>query len=556
MIISPLQIIKRYKNIKRVKEIVSTFAKYGFGYVLAKSKLDKFVVGKVISEKAVISASIGENLRRAIEDLGPTFIKFAQLLSVRKDLLPEDIIREFAKLQDSVEPFDTNIAIKIIEEELRQPLNNIFSEFSSEPVGSASLSQVHKAKLLPHNTPVVVKVQRPNIKSTIESDLEIIELLVQVVGKKFEIIEQLNIRDLLKEFRKSIFRELNFRREMYNMIRFREYFSNDNTVKIPRVYENLCTDKVLVMEDVGGIKIDAVDLLKEKGYNVDVIARNFINCVARQIFELGVVHVDPHPGNIVVLPQNVVCFLDFGMVKMLDTETRNFLFTIAFGAVSKDASRICKALRKYIKNDKGEKLLLDSLLQQLHELITFYYELPISDVDIETVIGEILDIISSYRIVLPPSIFFISRALSFTESIVKTLTPNLHTAKEIMPFVTRFVDKYYGIGGIVDEFKKFVIDAAQAAKNIPENVDTLLTLLNEGRLEIEFKHKGLDKIVIHLDRIVKRLALSIISGTLFIGSAIILRYSSDIVVYRLISIVGLVLAGGFILLLILSFFKR
>jgi len=556
MIISPLQIIKRYRNIKRVREIITTFAKYGFGYVIAKTKLDRFVIGKVSREKYIISESIGENLRKAVEDLGPTFIKFAQLLSVRRDLLPEDITNELAKLQDKVDPFDTNIAIKIVEEELCQPINNIFSEFSREPIGSASLSQVHRAKLLPHNTPVVVKVQRPDVKSIIENDLEIMELLVQIVGNKFEIVNQLNLQGLLEEFRRTIFRELNFRREMYNMIRFREYFSDDNTVKIPHVYERLCTDKVLVMEDVEGIKIDAVELLKGKGYNVENIARNFINCVARQIFELGVVHVDLHPGNVVVLPHNVICFLDFGMVKTLDAEMRNFLFTFAVGVISKDASRICKALKKYIKDSKGKELQWQSLTQELHELITFYYELPIGDIDIEMLVREALELVSSYRIILPPSIFFISRTLSFTESIVRTLTPNLHTVREIAPFVSRFVNKYYGLGNIFDEFKKFAIDAAQTAKNLPENVNTLLTLLNEGNLEIEFKHKGLEKVIIQLERIVKLLALSIISGTLFIGSAIILRYSGDVMVYKVISIAGLALAGSFILLLIFSFFRK
>lgn len=549
-------LIHRIKNIKRLEEIIFIFTKYGFGYIIAKTKLSKFM-GKRIIKTSSAGISFAENFRKAIEESGPTFIKFGQLLSTRRDILPVTFIEELAKLQDNVEFFDKTIALKIIEQELKCPLTEVFSYISDKPIAAASLSQVYKARLISDNSTVVVKVQRPGIKDIIEKDIEIMVLLGQILETHVEEFRRLNLCNFVQEFKKTIFLEINFRIEMLNILKFKDYFAEDKTVKIPQVYKKYCTSKLLVLEDIEGIKIDRVKILNENGYDLNLLSKRFVTVIAKQIFIYGIVHSDPHPGNIVVLPGNVIGFLDFGMVRILDPYSKKILMDLLIGCITKNTTGISNLLIQFKEStETARKIDINKLSKNIYEMLSFYGELPLEDLQMNVILNETINILSEYKLILPNPLLIISRTFILTESIVRTLSPDFQIMKEITPYLAEFISQRYSTGYLLDEIKKFISNGVIAIKNLPENMDTILNNLANGKLDIIFKPENFDEIISKFDIMITRLALSIITGALFIGSAFILKAGTESLIYKIIGFFGFTVSFIIFSWLIYSILKK
>ena len=301
---------KKLENLKRVKYIVSILTKQGFGYFIERLNLKRYIpfkerikLGKEKKEKK--SAPV--RLRLALEELGPTFVKFGQLLSTRPDIIPEDFIKELSKLQDNVPPFSYRQVEEQIKKELGKPINEIFLYFDKKPIASASIGQVHEAKLK-NGKKVAVKVQRPDIEKTINEDLDILTFFADIVDKHMPKFKIYNPKGLVEEFKKTIKKELNYRIEANNICRFYQNFKDSKTVVVPKVYQEYSTKKVLTMSFIEGTKISELWRIKEKWLNKKVIAKNGANAFFKQILIDGFFHADPHPGNIFVLKNNV-CLL-------------------------------------------------------------------------------------------------------------------------------------------------------------------------------------------------------------------------------------------------------
>ena len=545
-----------YRNANRLCRILATFAKLGLGYLLARIRHPRSCGKDSLLYSASPSAYLGKNLRKAFESLGPTFVKFGQVLSTRQDLLPESVALELARLQDNVAPISAAKAIQVIETELERPLNQVFSEFSPTPLAAASLAQVHQARLVETGESVVIKVQRPGLQSLITTDMDIVAYLIPTLERHVEEFRRLNLRSMVDEFHKTIMMELDFRREMYNVLKFRAIFAGDPTVRIPAVHKDLCTDKLLVMEMIEGVKIDQLDELARRGYDRDLLSKRLVAAISKQIFRHGLFNADVHPGNIVVLPDNTLGLLDFGMVRTIDPETQQLMRDMFVALLAKDTVRMSRILAPYAEPDV--RLDLKQLSRELHELIVFYYDLPMDDIRLDSVLEQGMNLLSTHKLIVPSPVIMLGRMTAMTESLVRMLSPRLNFFDQLAPFVRETITNQFSLSNLTGDLRQFALDGAQTLKVLPGAIGTILTNLSEGKLSIECRHEGLDMHIRKIGRMATRLAFSIMAGALFIGSALVIALEpvGERTAQHAIGMVGLTVAAVLFLGLLISIIRN
>ncbi len=463
---------------------------------------------------------LGTALRTACERLGPTFIKFGQVLSTRRDLLPDGVANELARLQDGVEALPLTEAIKVVEAEYGRPLGQLFIDFSEKPLGAASLSQVHAARLAATGEAVVVKIQRPGIQMLVDTDIDLLSRFIPLLERHVEELRHLNLHSIVEEFYKTIRMEMDFKREMHNTLKFRKIFDGDPTVKIPLVYKELCTDKVLVLEKLEGVKIDRVDELVRLGYDRDTLSKQLVALLSKQVFTHGVYNGDVHAGNILVLPGPTIGLFDFGMVRTIDPETQKLMIDLFVAVVTKDAVRMSRILAAYAES--GHKPDTMRLARDLHELLVFYYDLPAEDLRVETLLEIIMDLLATHKLVVPQQLIMLCRAAVMTESIVRTLSPNMYFVIELSPFIKAAIKSRFSLDNVRDELGRLAADGTRAIRALPAALGTFLTNMNDGVLRIESQHRDLERHTRQFSRMTTCLALSIIGGALFLGSALLI----------------------------------
>ncbi len=430
-----------YRHIKRYKEIAQVMVKYGFSFIIERinkegtgSKID---VSSSEPKDDIKNMTSGQRLRLALQELGPTYIKMGQILSTRRDLLDQDMIDELVKLRDDVETFDTDIAMAIIEEETGRSIDEIFSEFDKEPVAAASIGQVYNA-VLKDGEKVVIKVQRPDIEETIKSDLEILkrvsgsiqdiikdynidmkdmleelssqllreldynfetiksdlEILKRVSGSIQDIIKDYNIdmKDMLEELSSQLLRELDYNFEAVNAVKMKGIFKNSDEVYIPEMHMEYTTKRILVMERIEGIKLSDIDLIREKGWDTKKIAHIGVKAFLRQVFDYGFFHADQHPGNIFVLSESQIAYIDFGMIGMVDNRTLNFLNKFALAASEKNIDKIVRVLTEI--DAIGDETDVEGFKGEMLYMIHYYYDIPLDRISIGTVIDKIVRVLT------------------------------------------------------------------------------------------------------------------------------------------------------------------
>nr|NIS38909.1 hypothetical protein [Candidatus Saccharibacteria bacterium] len=376
---------RTYRHIRRYQQIIRILMKYGFDDILAQLRLDyylplrrKVLPGTRQKERLEEFVTRPQRIRKAFEELGPTFIKLGQLLSVRPDLIPADYATEFSKLLDEVPTFSSQQARKIIEHELRKPVESCFKSFDSEPISAASIAQVHHA-ISEAGDLVVVKIQRPNIEKTIEEDILILYDLAYLAEKylaESQIVDPVGIVD---EFAQTIRREIDFIREGHNIERFGKNFSDDPTMYVPTVYWEFSTRRVLTMERIEGIKLNQLDPAQFTEEERKEIAVRGANSILREIFEHGFFHADPHPANIFLLDGLVIAPVDFGIMGTIDEQTKDRLSSLLRGVVDKDVNKIIRSFYNlgYLDYNFDTK----GLQREIYEYIDRYHGLPLEQID-------------------------------------------------------------------------------------------------------------------------------------------------------------------------------
>lgn len=541
-------IIRKIRNIKRLQQILQILGKYGFGYIIDRLNIERNLIGRKLINLAatkkidLFDIPVPVRMRKMLEELGPTFIKFGQMLSTRPDLIPLEFCKELEKLQDKVPPFPYEKVEKQIMEELKSPIDRIFSSFSLSPIAAASLSQVHLAQL-ETGEKLVVKVQRPEIKKTITADLNILNVLAQLIERHIEESRLYNPIEMVDEFKKAILREIDFKIEARNIEKFRRNFKDDERVYIPEVMNDLSSKKILTMEQIEGIKVNNIEEILEAGLDRKQIAINGTDIILKQIFTHGFFHADPHPGNIFILKDKRIVFLDFGMVGRIDEETKSQISNILSAVIQQDVSAIIEnfvSMGTIEEETDFKKLKLD-----LTDLLESYYEVPLKELQMNQFLPDIMNVISQNRIKIPPDLFLLSKALMTIEGVGKTLYPDFNATTQAKPFVKELAGQKYQPKTIAREIKNSAKELYKFTKILPKDLTLIFSKIKKGRLKIEFEHKGLESLISEMDRVSNRITFSVVIAALIVGSSIVIQADKGPLLFDfpVLGVIGFVIAG-------------
>ena len=550
---------RTYRHVKRYRRILTVLFKYGFGDLIDVLKIEQYLeIGlRLVSKKRrekIESHTRAERVRMAIEELGPTFIKMGQILSTRPDLLPAEFIMELPKLQDNVPSFPFHEVKMIIEKELKKPLENIFSYFDKEPLAAASIGQVHKATTM-EGDDVVVKVQRPGIQRTIEVDLEIMLHLATLMEKHLEGWDIQQPSRIVEEFASTLEKELDYTLEAAYMERFTREFEKDSSVHIPKLYRSFTTSRILTMEHIKGIKSSNIELLDREGVDRCKIAERGFKLIMKQIFVNGFFHADPHPGNIFILPENVIGLIDFGMIGRINQKTRENFADLMLSIVHIDEAKATDLLLK-LTVSHGEPDY-NAIEREVAEFMDQHCFRPLKEIDLGKLLNQLLEVSTRHRLSIPPDLFLMVKALSTVEGLGRLLDPDFDVIKHAAPFVRRLQFSRINPKRILQDVSGSGFELFALAKEIPGEVREILKMVRHGNLKMDFEHRGLEPIMASNDKISNRLSFAIVLASLIIGSALIVL--SDVPPkwheIPIIGLAGFVFAGIMGFWLLISFLR-
>mgnify|MGYP000274162809 CR=1 FL=1 len=547
---------RTYRHMQRYRQILTVLFKYGFGDLIDALKIEQYLeIGlQIISRKRrekIETFSRAVRVKMVLEELGPTFIKLGQILSTRPDLLPVEFIQELPKLQDEVPPFSFPEVEAIIKKELQKPIDQFFLNFDKKPLAAASIGQVHQAKMLDGKN-VVVKIQRPGIQRTIEVDLEIMIHLAGLMERHLEGWDIQHPTRVVEEFAHTLERELDYTLEAAYTERFARQFEDEPTVYVPKVYREATTSRVISMEHINGVKASDIDRLEKEGFDRRKLAQRGLDLIMKQIFVHGFFHADPHPGNIFVLPDNVICYIDFGMMGRLDLEMRERFADLIMNVVHRDERGAAKALVKLTLSEEDPDYL--ALQRDIAEFMDQHCYRPLKDVELGPLLHQLLEMAKRHRLSIPPDLFLMIKALSTVEGLGRTLDPNLDVIEQAAPFMKRIqLDRIYP-RRIGKDMVDSGTDLFHLLKDIPGDVRTILKLARQGKVKIEFEHRGLDPMIAANDRISNRLSFAVVLASIVIGSGLIVLSGIPPTWHEIpvIGLVGFLVAGGMGFWLLLS----
>lgn len=546
---------RTYRHLNRYQRILRVLFKYGFNDLVDRLHIDQYLESglQMINRKPreqIARLSRPERLRLVFEELGPTFIKLGQLLSTRPDLIPAEYLDELARLQDEVPPFSLAEVHAIFREELGRSPDEVFHYFDAEPLAAASIGQVHRARL-DSGAEVVIKVQRPDIENVIAVDLEILAHLAGLMEQYLEEVQGHRPTAIVQEFARSLSREIDFAVELANVQRFARQFKNNTAIHVPLVYPELSTQRVLVMEYVLGIKASMAGQLREQGYDLPLIAERGATLVMEQIFVHGFFHADPHPGNLFILPDNVVCFIDFGQMGRLSRKDREDFTDLVLDLVAGDERTVVEGVLK-VTVQLGE-VDRESLGRDLGGLVDLYLYRPLGELEAGRILQDLLDLVTRHKLTFKPAFYQMMKALSTVEGVGLMLDPKLELIRLARPFMRRIRLERMRPARLAEEIARTGSGYLQLLRELPEELRTILRQLRGGRMRLEFEHRGLQALGAALDRVSNRIAFAIVLAALIVGSSLIVL--SDIPPHwhdiPVIGLLGFLVAGimGFWLLL-------
>jgi ubiquinone biosynthesis protein len=544
------------RRIRRFQQVVNVLVKQGFAEALTRIRV--WETGRIernilrLHPKTVHELSAGERIRLVLEELGPTFIKLGQMLSTRPDLVPADIIAELKKLQLGVHFIPSDVIRKVIETELGKPIEQVFDSFEDKPLAAASLAQVHRAVYKGHQ--VVLKVQRPGVHEITEMDIEIMRSLATMSERYSPALYLINSVGLVEEFSLQIKRELDFLMEAHNMIRFAGDFADDASIHVPEVYLDLCTRKLVTMEFLDGINISQTEKLKEEGYDVQLIAKRGAIIGFKAIFEYGFFHADPHPGNIFVLPGNVIGLVDYGMMATLSLRDRERLAKLVYFISARDDKRVARALNELMESE--DVIPSEDLEPSMTAIINEYSDLPSCEMNLARMLFAMMRSIMTHGARLRPQLIWLTKSIASQEEMACSLNADFNLMDLGKPFAQKLLYQRLNPLRSSKDLLFWIVDVFDMVRDLPYDAGIIMREIRKGRIKIEFEHLGLDPLRRTMERMANRTALTNIIVALLVSSSVVTLAKIPPFVgnISLLGFLGYLLAGVLGVILVFSIF--
>lgn len=506
-----LDVIARLeRHALRLGEIAAVLGKYGladlFGSLDYPWLNDRL---RSADGQALAGVTTAARVRMAMTELGTTFIKLGQMLSTRADLIGPEMTAELAELQSNVPAESAESARALIEKDLGATLEALFAEFDEVPMAAASIAQVYGA-VLPSGERVAVKVRRTDIESRVITDLEIVQLMAELIESQSSSLRAYQPVAVVRQFRRTLLRELDFTYEKRNLEEFALHFQEDFNVCIPRVYAQLCSHQIITMDRLDGISGTDIETLKASGEDLSEFARRGANMYLEMVFRDGFYHSDPHPGNLILLPGNVVGVVDCGQVGRIDDELRDEVEALLLGIVENDAEQVTEQVLRLgsVPHDCPQ----DRLRADLDDFMADFVGHPLSDINVGSALSSLIEIIRRYHITLPPPLAMLLKTIIVLEGTSRRFSPDVSLAELMQPFCQRMLLRRFAPNRIVRRARRAYRDWDRLISALPRDLVDLLARFRDGTLTVHLDHR-------HLDPIVNRLVLGVLTAAIFLGSS-------------------------------------
>lgn len=554
---------QQIRSLQRLPQIVAVLFKYGFGDIVSRVGVDSVVhqlKSKVFKDVDPRFETLrpGERIRLALEDLGPTFVKMGQVMATRADLLPPDVCQELRKLQDKVKPFDTEGIRQLVEDELGRKIDDLFSEFDSKPLAAASIAQVHRATLK-DGRKVILKIQRPNLERIIGTDVAILSWLAQTAEEQLPELRRYDPVGLVSEFKKSINKEIDFETEAYHIKRFAKCFEGNSDIHIPAVIDECTTSKILCEEFIDGTPLNDPDL-HNKGFDLVKVAKTGIQNIIEQALVHGFFHGDPHPGNIFVLPGDKLCFIDYGMMGILDQERIDELLSFLVSILTRDLDKL---IRLFYKLELiGEHTDVRGLRRDVDDLVARFESVELAKIDVGRFLQQVFDVIVQHDVRVPSDLLLVGKALATIEGVGRELYPDLNAVEEIRPiilkiYISRLTDPSYHTRSP----RRAADELLYLAETGPRDIRIALRKLREGEIGIKLELSDFQDAVRAQAQATNRLALAMLTSALVLAAAYLFTQTSltpwigEFPINALLGVVALGLAAIYGGILVVGFLR-
>jgi len=518
-----LETLSVARDFGRIHEISSILIRYGFGDMVRRLGVATIVerAGHALQWKEIEDLATLEppvRVRRALEEMGPTFVKLGQILATRSDLFSPEWLKEFKKLQDQVKTVPYEDLIAQIEEDLGAKPEEIFAEFSYQPLAAASISQVYKARLHDGRA-VIVKVRRPGIRSVVEADLRLLAQLADIAEQEIKALQRYRPKEIAHQFTLSMRRELDLAAECRNAERMMANFKGDTQIVFPKVYWQWTSERINVQEFIDGIAGNDIEALEQSGLDRKLLAKRGVEAVLKMILQDGFFHADPHPGNCFYLADNRLAFIDFGMVGRLSEERRDQVLNLLRGLIDKDSSRVVKVLLLWSTNahpDNKEGFTFD-----IDEFIDQYHDIPLKELNIADLLNRLTTLLRDHQLNLPPDLTLLLKAFITLDGFGRQLDPDFNLVQEATPQLKRIFLERYSPSELFRRGKGNLFSLAELLSDLPRDLHQLIESLRHGSIGVKIdlnKPVWLSK---ELDRSINRLSVSLVTSALIVGSSIV-----------------------------------
>jgi len=544
-----LQVVGRtYRNINRYRQILTIIFKYGFGNIIEALRIDQYLeIGlKMISKDKpawLEPLTHPQRTRLLFEELGPTFIKFGQILSTRPDLIPLEYIFELEKLQDNVPSFPFSDVKKTLDKAFGQT-GSPFAFMEENPFASASLGQVHLAKLKTGEQ-VAVKIQRPSIRKLVTVDLEIMNHLATLMERHIEDLSFFRPIKIVEEFAETLEKEMDYNLEASNMERVARQFVFDPTIYIPRVYLDITTETVLTMEYIQGIKISEIDLLDAHGMDRKILTQRGADLILKQVFEFGFFHADLHPGNLFVLPDNVLGPVDFGMMGFMDRRAREVFIDLIASVVTENPSATCHYLLELTEYDDEPDMRF--LERDISTFISQYLTKALKHINVGRLLQDLLKITAKHKLRLYPDTFLMMKSFAAVEGVATRLDPEFDMVAYAAPFIKKKKTERMSLSRIAEDLSSLSIESLQLLQDVPRDGIAIIRQARKGKFVLGFNIQKLEKIMGIYSRESHKRSVSLIISSLIIASSLLLSFKTSPKIFGL-SLFGLIGIGCAIVL--------